>query len=78
MKIILAGCYQQYTDWIYDNILPDVNGIKNYIFGNNVEKLAGIRADEIIIIGTFWTDVKNAGEIYNYAKSRTICTDNQK
>ena len=68
--IILAGNYKQYSDWLYDNVLPNVEEIKNYAYGNFFEKIIGIRAKEVIVIGTFWEDVKNAGEVYEHAKSR--------
>ena len=68
--IILAGNYRQYTDWIYDNVLPDVEKVKDYIYGDRFEKLMGVRAKEVIVIGTFWEDVKNASEVYETAQSR--------
>lgn len=68
--IILAGNYKQYTDWIYDNVLPDVEKVKDYVYGNSFEKIMGTRAKEVIVIGTFFEDVKNAGEVYDNAKLR--------
>jgi len=75
--IILAGNHKQYSDWLYDNnVLPDLKKLKNYVFGNDVDKIRGIRAKEILVIGTFWEDVKNAGLIFEEAKERIYHINN--
>jgi hypothetical protein len=70
VTIILSGTYRQYTDWIYDNVLPDVSAIKNYRHGSSPEKVQALIAKEVIVIGTFWDEFPNPSDMYRLAMSR--------
>ncbi len=70
VTIILAGNYRQYTDWIYDNVLPDTEAIKQYRYGSYPEKVQPLIAKEVIVIGTFWQEFPNAVDMYDLALSR--------
>lgn len=70
VTIVLAGNYRQYTDWIYDNVLPDVEAIKSYRYGSHPEKVQPLIAKNVIVIGTFWDDFPHATDMYELALSR--------
>lgn len=65
MIILLAGNRSQYDYWMQHTFMPG----KCVIFADRPEKIRGIRADEIIITGTFWERF-DAMELYNLASSR--------
>jgi len=64
--IVLAGNYRQYLDFINQE---SKNGPTYFIFGDSPEKMAGFRAFDIKVIGTFWGR-EDAGKLHEFAKSR--------
>ena len=66
--IILSGTYKEYRDYIksHEHTLRDFDTIHGDFHG-----MAGIQADGLITIGTFWSKEK-AKEIYDYASTRVI------
>ena len=67
--IILAGDHRQYSDWLYDNVLPDVEELKKYIYASEPQKIMGVQAEKVLCIGT-WNDKKDAEEMLKLANSR--------
>lgn len=60
--IVLAGNHRQFQDFI---LTKEDKG--KYVYGNNPVNIVGLSAKRVQIIGTFWEDNKNAGEIYETA-----------
>jgi hypothetical protein len=63
ITVVLAGSMQQYENYIVTNRLDK----KHYIYGYSVMKLRGVRADKLVVVGTFW-DKPDANKIYEEAK----------
>ena len=59
--IVLAGNYNQFREATMGN--------HNFIFGDSFEKIAGVEASAVIVVGTFWFR-DNARELYQWAQSR--------
>ena len=64
MKIILAGNFREFQNYARSH-----HPHPNLVYGNGVEALAGIEAEDIEVVGTFW-EREDAGELYDVAKSR--------
>lgn len=62
--IILAGNYHQYLDHVQSHR----DGAR-FVFGDRVEKLMGIEARGVLVVGTFWSN-PNSLPLYQFAKSR--------
>lgn len=63
--IVLAGNAKQYEQYLRS---PHSVGKRN-VHGSSVERIKGLLADEVIIIGTFW-DLKNAHQLEHEAQLR--------
>jgi len=63
--IVLAGSREQFEDYLANNGLTDSEAIYGYL----PERIYGIEASKVEIIGTFW-DRKDAGKLYELALSR--------
>lgn len=67
--IILAGNYREFQNYIESHKVP-LRGYRT-IYGETAEKMAGIRVNEFITIGTFW-DKKDAKSLYDFAHTRVV------
>lgn len=63
--IILAGNFKEFQNYI-DSRNQDEN---RFIYASDQHSIAGLRADRIYIIGSFW-DRKDADSLYEYAKAQ--------
>ena len=65
MIIVLAGNRMEFERYLDTNGLTDSEAL----YGFEPEKIMGIRASKIEVVGTFW-DRKNADKLYELAKTR--------
>lgn len=63
--IILAGSYRQFFE--YCEAFKFHGSL--VVYGNNPEKILGIQAEHVIVIGTFW-ELPEAKKLYDLAMSR--------
>lgn len=68
MIAILAGNHQQFREYIWEN----KGDIKNFKYIDGTYPLVGYIFDGYEVIGTFWEDKKNASEIFDEVKMRTV------
>lgn len=69
--IVCAGNHDQYNDFLRRNV-RDEEARRRYRYcgpGMDMMSMAGLEVDKVEVIGTFW-ERENAGEIYDFAKSR--------
>lgn len=70
VTIVLAGNHSQYSDWLYDNVLPKMEALNDYRYASHPDKVQGLVAEDVIVVGTFWDDFPEANEMYKLALSR--------
>ncbi len=63
--IVLAGSRIEFEDYIDDKGLTDTEAI----YGYGVDRIRGIEASKVEVIGTFW-DRKDAGDLKREADTR--------
>jgi hypothetical protein len=53
MKVVIAGSYKQYINWLHKNkFSPD-----EYQYVNRIEQVWGLKIKKIIYVGTFWDNL---------------------
>jgi hypothetical protein len=50
--------------------LQNAYDVEKYRYGSHPEKVMPLIADEVKVIGTFWEEFPNAGDMYDLALSR--------
>jgi hypothetical protein len=67
--IVLAGNFREYNDFLEKSIWKDTKYNYEYVYAGKEEDIAGITADEVIKIGTWYT-VKDIYRLEQFAMSR--------
>lgn len=68
--IVLAGTKKQFQDFTEERKLNDIRYSRtHYIYADSQKSIVGIKADDVIVCGTFWEN-KNANKLAELAKSR--------
>lgn len=68
--IVLTYSIKQFHTFLYENRVEEKDK-DDYRYADSAHSIQGIRADRVIIYGTFW-DRQDAQELYKLANSRVM------